>query len=196
MKTVTDLNRAMKNNNNKTKWEAFHHDGDEYDLSHLDTFEWTVECQHKVDGPMVTYKFYVSFSHHAFTSSEKRSDSGIPYPTKFRESRFFDFQRYELSKQLPAIIQTLDTRICSLTNQDHNNYFTIEILDEEGVERDYEIYFAISRTERKGWMRLLVESAYVRDDDKIAERPKGRKIGFNVIARNTLEKRKINRRKK
>jgi len=185
----------MSNKNRKvTGWKSFHHDGCKYDLSHLDPFDWVVECEQKVGGPIVTYKFHVNFSHHTFTSSEKRNTNGIPYETDFNDSRVFDHQRYELSKKLPGIIQDLNNRRCFLTS--HNNYFTVEILDENSVKRDYEVYFAVSRTDHKGWMRLVVESAYLRDADKVTARTNGRKINFNVIARNTLEKKGFNRRRK
>ena len=99
-----------------------------------------------------------------------------------RETRVFDFERYELSKRLLEIIRQLDERRCYHTG--HGNFFTIELVSEDGTSQEYEIYFKVSRASRKGWLNLYVESAYARDSGYQTSQPKKRKIGLQVIAYN------------
>lgn len=177
------------------KRQPFEHDEKNYDLSHLDPFDWVYKIK-KNDGQSEdVYKFQVEFSDHTFTSSPERNSSGIHYDTGTKDKRLFDFDRYNHSLRLPEIIQGLASRKCFLTGTDHKNYFTVEIIDEDGSKRNYAVFFAVKKMEkRRGWIRLYVESAYILDEDK--EPSKKRKIGFNVIARNTQRGSNINRRKR
>ncbi|MDU7871081.1 MAG: hypothetical protein E7J78_28715, partial [Pantoea sp.] len=68
-------------------------------------------------------------------------------------------------------------------NTGKGNFFTIELVDVDGVRRDYEVYFKVSR-ESKGKLRLHIVSAYIRDDEHESAQPQKKKIGFFVIANN------------
>jgi hypothetical protein len=106
-----------------------------------------------------------------------------------RESRVFDFVRYELSKRLPEIIEGLAQRKCYHTGK--GNFFSVEIVREDGQVVEYDIFFAASRSSTKGKINLFVQSAYVRDADYASNRPHRKPVGFYVILFNTLNNRPI-----
>ena len=134
----------------------------------------------------------VQFSMHTFTRGIELGeivDPAIIFPDD-KEERAFDFLRYTLSSQLPGIIQGLGERACYHTH--HGTFFTIEAATPDGVANEYEVYFKLSRAERKGgWLNLYVQSAYVRDTSHGTTQPKKRKIGFQVIAYNILHGKEI-----
>ncbi|MGB0849594.1 MAG: hypothetical protein ACPGSM_22855 [Thiolinea sp.] len=166
------------------KWQTFHHEGQAYDLSHVHPFDWKYTAPATAKRPERTYKIAVEFSMHTFTrgiAPDETVESELLYQDS-RETRAFDFIRYALSSQLPDIVQQLGERICYHTH--HGTFFTIEIIDPEGVAQDYEVYFKLSRSSRKGWLNLYVQSAYLRDEEHGTAQPKKRKIGFQVIAYN------------
>jgi hypothetical protein len=59
-------------------------------------------------------------------------------------------------------------------------------VDETGTPVEYEIYFAASKSSRKGVVNLFVQSAYVRDPEHLANRPQRKPIRFHVILFNIL----------
>jgi hypothetical protein len=104
-----------------------------------------------------------------------------------RETRVFDFRRYQLSLQLPQIVENLMERRCYHSGR--GNYFTVETLDDDLKRVEYEIYFAASRASR-GRINLFVQSAYVRDKAH-ANKPQRKPIRFHVILFNTQNGRRI-----
>ena len=168
------------------RWHAFSYGGREYTLSHLHPFEWQFRALASGTRPERTYQVQVIFSMHTFTrgiEGERQPEADLIYRDT-REEREFDFERYELSKQLPAIVRSLGERACYHTH--HGTFFTIELTGPEGNKRNYEVYFNASRASRKGWLNLYVQSAYVRDSAHGTAQPKKRRIGFQVIAYNVL----------
>lgn len=173
------------------KWKSFHHQGQEYDLSHMHPFDWEYTAPATDKRPERCYRMEVHFSMHTFT---RGLDQGETVAKELlyrdtREERAFDFLRYALSAQLPEIVQQLGERVCYHTH--HGTFFTIEAVNPEGVTQDYEVYFKLSRASRKGWLNLYVQSAYVRDSEHGTAQPKRRKIGFQVIAYNITEGKEI-----
>lgn len=173
------------------KWKQFCYEGDEYDLAHVHPFEWEFTAPASSKKPERTYQLQVSFSMHTFTRGLKQGESvpDLLYRDS-REVRAFDFLRYELSKKLPDIVKELGERRCYHTH--HGNFFTIDLVDENGQSDEYEVYFKVSKASRKGWLNLYVESAYIRDPSYKTAQPRKRKIGFQVIAYNTTQGKKIN----
>jgi hypothetical protein len=174
------------------KWRSFAYQGTVYDLSHLHPFEWTYVLPAKGDKPERHYPFDVTFGLHTFTKGMADSatvEQALIYRDS-REAREFDFDRYEFSKRLPDIARTLGTRKCRHTR--HGNFYTIDLIDESGVKRSYEVYFAVSRSgKRKGRLNLFIQSAYERTQHH-GTRPKQKPpIGFHVIAHNTLNNKPI-----
>lgn len=134
------------------------------------------------------YKFIVEFGLHCFTKGPNLHqgkslddfDKKLHY-SDTRETRIFCFTRYELSKELPAIAQSINQNPCYNTGK--GNFFTLKMVGVSGREEEYEVYFKVSR-ERKGLLRLYVESAYTRDANYDSSQPAKRKINFFVIAHN------------
>lgn len=172
------------------KWKHFYHQGIEYGLDHVHPFEWAFTAPAANKRPERTYHLQVTFSMHTFTRglNEGESVPDLLYRDS-REVRAFDFLRYELSKKLPEIVLQLGERRCYHTH--HGNFFTIELVGDDGQLEDYEVYFKVSRASQKGWLNLFIESAYVRDAGYQTAQPKKRKIGFQVITYNILHGKEI-----
>jgi hypothetical protein len=169
------------------KWRPFSYRGSDHDLSHLHPFEWQFMAPASETRPARTYPIQAIFSLHTFTRGIQgglRPAAELIYRDT-REEREFDFARYELSKQLPAIVRSLGERTCYHTA--HGTFFTIELTGPEGSRQDYEVYFKASRANRRGWLNLYVQSAYVRDSAHRTTQPKKRKISFHAIAYNVLQ---------
>lgn len=56
---------------------------------------------------------------------------------------------------------------------------------------EYEIYFDVTKASRKGWLNLILESAYERTDAYATTQPRKRKIRLDVIAYNRQVGKKI-----
>lgn len=164
-------------------WTPFTHNGKQYDLSHVHPFTMEVIQAATKGKPERTYKINVSFSLHCFTIKDF-SEEGLEYSDN-RETRYFCFRRYELSKLLPDIIGRIGGMKCYHTG--HSNYFIVETVNEEGdITSKYEIYFKISKAGKKTGLNLYVESAYVRDEEYQSSKAKRNKpIRFEILAYNT-----------
>ena len=143
--------------------------------------------------PARVYYVQVIYSLHCFTRGTRPVDdvsSPLAYADS-RETRMFDFKRYECSKQLPSIVSGLPSAPCFHTG--HGNFFTVKLLNQTtGQEETYEVYFTASRSSAKPvCVNLFVESAYVRDREH-NNRPARKKINFFVILHNTLHSKPIN----
>ena len=178
------------------KWNAFRSGNQLYNLEHLDPFDWIFEIPGEKGRPSEKYKFHVLFSNHVFTSKPEsgNADPDMFYESPDRSKREFDLERYELSKGLRSYIESMGERTCSHTS--HSNFLRIEFVDDRnGKRREYEIYFNVSKSEPRGWLRMLIESAYVRDENRMQSRPKTRNIKLRVIARNVLRGKQIKKPK-
>jgi hypothetical protein len=123
------------------------------------------------DKPEQRYSVEVSYSDHCFT---RRDEMGF---------RVFDRDRYEQSKLLPRIMSEMMSRECHHTGK--TNFVTFDI-DES---RTYEVYFEVFK--REGKLRIRVQSAYVRDKDRMSGQPLRSKIKFSTILFNVLHDRSI-----
>jgi len=166
------------------RWKDFEHEGVTYDLRHL--YPRTLQFERPARGDKLAIIFTVDviFSLHCFT---KELPSGS-YDRKMtysdaREMRLFDFERYELSKRLPGIIETLAQRKCFHTG--HGNFVTVEVVRGDGVTVDYHVFFTASKSDRKGCVNIYIQSAYV-PDRKVSS--SGKSIRFLVILHNTMNK--------
>jgi hypothetical protein len=149
----------------------------------LDDCVHEYEVPGKGDKPALRYTVDISFSSHCFTR-------GLPGDGAFDRTwlygdrhglRLFDVRRYQLSRSLPGIISGLLNRKCMHTG--HGNFFTVELLDEGGMRVDYDIFFTASRSSQRGRLNLFVQSAFVRDKNKL---PSGKPIRFAIILFNVL----------
>jgi hypothetical protein len=166
-------------------WVAFEHDGKIYDLDHLASYEKKFERAAKDGKPATVFTVDVTFSLHCFAREVPASESydkALEY-SDARETRLFDFGRYEQSKRLPVIIETLAERKCLQTG--HSNFLTIDYFNEDGNKTEYDIFFAVTKSSRRGRLNLFIQSAYIRNDPKNRP-PSGKPIGFLTILHNIL----------
>jgi len=136
--------------------------------------------------PEKSYKFIIEFGLHCFTKAPntRKKETLNDYPRNLyyrdsRETRIFCFDRYRLSFGLPDIAKSVADRQCY--NTEKGNFFLIELVDADGQEKEYEIYFKVTRS-GKGLLRLFIQSAYIRDAEHDGSQPAKKKINFYVIA--------------
>ena len=176
----------------KVHWRPFCHTQKTYDLSHLHPQSVVYTQPAKGERPECQYTVYVRYSLHCFTRGLRVGEAPDPdlLYTHDRDTRVFDFQRWELSHYLPGIIQALPQRKCYHTGK--GNFFTIEVIDQLGNKVDYEVFFDtyLGRTAKKAVLNLFVQSAYVRDWAH-SNRPHTKPIGFNIILYNVLHGKEI-----
>ena len=185
--------QISKNKNNAhvtmLNWNPFEYDGLVYDLSHLHPQVVRYTQPAKGGMPERYYDVQVIYSLHCFTCSykpeERLVDDALAYSDS-RETRRFDFHRYECSKHLPSIVRALPTSVCQHTK--HGTFFTVKLLNPKtAIEENYEIYFRASRSGSKPPMvNLFVQSAYIRDTAHRQNQPSRKKVNFFVILHNTL----------
>ena len=173
------------------EWQAFEHGGTKYDLAHLRPF--TVTYRYPASGKRLADSFSVnvSFSHHCYSRGLPRKGGGFDTTLLFEvegDERLFDLRRWELSKQLPAIITDLPNRKCEQSG--HGNIITVAIVAEDGATVEYEVFFRAWKP-GKGRLYIHVESAYIRDGDYESSRPASTAISLFVILYNTRSGRPI-----
>jgi hypothetical protein len=138
-------------------WRGFTLNGNVYDLSHLDA-HWAEYIDEKDENNLIKYRFIITYGLHCFTKdSEELSSESLMYKSP-RESRAFNFERYELSKYLPKIIETLGDQSTLVCHAGYGKFAIIRVLDSQGNEVDYFVVFTVFKEEKK--LRLHVQSAY------------------------------------
>ena len=151
------------------KWNPAVVDGNSHDLSHLHPMTFPLAMAAKGDLPAQNFTINVAFGLHCFTA-EKTPDTpaGLDYGDA-REIRSFDLGRYELSKLLPEIIQSLHQRRCYEAKL--NNYMTVELVGTQGPVH-YQVYFKVTKTGAPNTLMLFVQSAYAKNAPKQVQRQK------------------------
>ena len=172
-------------------WGEFKHVGQVYDLKHLRPYTASFERPAKGKRPAEKFSVNITFSHHSFTRGLPRDGNAYNLTLRFDhdgDCRIFDAGRWELSKLLPDIIAKLPTKKCQQSG--HGNFFTIEMVADDGGKIDYEVFFRVWKPGR-GRIFFHVESAYVREENYGISKPRGTAIDFYVILHNTLNSRPI-----
>lgn len=169
-------------------WRKFSLDGTDYDLSHLDACQVEYYDTYKPDKPIV-YKFIVTYAMHCFTedfkdlSEEERNR--LCYSSHV-ESRPFSLSRYELSKNLPKIVQSLGNKESLIFHGKNSNYVTlVRGLSKNEPDFGYLVAFRVFRESKK--LRLHVQSAYPLSQ----EYKGGKKVRFLLIAEKLLQDKKL-----
>lgn len=173
--------------NEVTNWRNFALDGINYDLSHLNA-HWAEYLDKRDEEKPITYRFIVTYGLHCFTKDVEglsREESQLLMYNAPKESRPFNFERYELSKQLPTIIESLGNKETLVCHAGYGKYAVVKVLNANGCEVDYFVPFAVFRESKK--LRLHVQSAYPRHEGI----GRVKKVGFFVIAKNLLQNRKL-----
>ncbi len=168
-------------------WRNFILNDEVYDLSHLNA-NWVEYLDKRDEEKPITYKFIVTYGLHCFTKDSddlSKEESQLLMYNGPRESRPFNFERYELSKQLPNIIKSLGEKETLVCHAGYGNFATVKVLDSNGIEVDYFVVFTAFRETKK--LRLHITSAYPKYDGI----GKVKKVGFFVIAKNLLENKNL-----
>jgi len=157
------------------RWKPFNYQGQGYDLTHLHHETTSYFQPAKGSNPPRGYRVDMIYSLHCFT----REIGGDPTDPELcysdsRETRHFDFKRHALSFHRPSIIKGLMGRTCFQAKND--NYLTIALVDKDGNQIDYEIYFSVSRSSKPGVVNLYVQSAYSRDEHHRANKINAAKL--------------------
>jgi hypothetical protein len=151
-------------------WNLLIIDGNPVDLSHLEPFEFNVIPA----GGTVAAMVAVHFNDHCFTEKfdPVRHDVALTINhVAAHEVRAFDPLRYELSKQLPAIIRGLNGQRIFSTR--HGNLVRLTLQD----GRVYPVFFDL-RPVRRNRIALFVVSAFVWDQPEKPATTGG--MNFNV----------------
>lgn len=164
------------------QWRNFQLGEDIYDLSHLNAH--TVEyLDTRNPEKIISYRFLVTYSCHCFTKDDSLLSEDerkhLMYQTP-KENRPFNLERYELSKQLPQIINSLAQSHILIRHAGHGRFATVKISDKMGNEVEYYVFFTVFKEKNK--LRIHVVSAYLRAEGL----GKLKKIGFFTIAYNVL----------
>jgi hypothetical protein len=165
------------------QWKPFVHQGKMYPLDHLHPFSFDLVIPAKNSNPQRCYQINIGFSLHCFSRSPAK-DEAIPADLSYsdsRETRVFDFYRYQLSLGLPGIVRNLADRPCF--HDRHGNFYVFEILDDDGVTRYYSVFFTLSKAGKKAGLNLFISSAYVKDERPYARNVKP--IRFRILVHNT-----------
>lgn len=168
-------------------WEAKTIEGESYDLSHLHPHLWEIIIPKKGKLDELTLNVAVSYSIHCFTRTQEEGEQVAPewLYSDSRESRVFDTQRWELSKKLPEIISTLQTRKCIHSGREE--FITIEVF-EQGRRIQYAVFFTVTKGGKtEADLNLYINSAY--ELTRIIARPKP--VRFHVILANRYRNRAI-----
>lgn len=156
-------------------------------MSHLNA-NWVEYLDTRDEEKLITYRFIVTYGLHCFAkdseelSTEKSQLLMYDAP---RESRPFNFERYELSKQLPSIINSLGNKETLVCHAGYGKFATVKVLDAKDREINYFVPFAVFKESKK--LRLHVQSAYPIYEDM----GRVQKVGFFVIAKNLLNNKKL-----
>ena len=171
------------------QWPEFVFAGVSYALEHLNASTRQLIIAPNPRAPERCILLSISYGLHGFSRAIRDGEiepNGLI--SDGREQRVFDPERYRLSLELPRVLATLELRRCFHTG--HRNFFTVEILDAQGIKHDYVVYFRTWRaaSPESGDVRVHLESAYLRSD--VPHKSK-KSIRFKVIAANTYTGREI-----
>lgn len=147
-------------------------EGKTYSVSHLRDRVFEVQVEEK-PGCFVKIDLQVEFTSHCVSRGPKKGQtidfSVVGYDQLVIDGRnnwrSFNKDRYALSSLLPNVVETLASRPCLFTN--HENFLTLEIgklLPNYPEGTEYEIYFNARKGSKKNSVRIVLESAYVRDE--------------------------------
>ena len=147
-----------------------------YSLTHLQETQYTYRLAATQQYTEMQFRALIQYSSHCISFGSKQNQS-LSFTDKNKDKRIIDDRgnercfcedRYQLSMLLPNVFKTILDRVCFFTG--HENWLTIEFVDKNGKKGEYEIFFRLYK-ETKGFLRVYVESAYVRDDHNLSNKP-------------------------
>ncbi|MFM0153612.1 hypothetical protein [Paraburkholderia sediminicola] len=142
-----------------------------YGLSHLLASAFPLVIPSSAKFPTATATIHVEYTSHC-VSFGPGAEGPLDFETLGDERKILDhrhiarafcFDRYHWSFRLPAIVAQLGERRCYFTG--HSNWLVIEDVTHRGEPVEYEVFFRLRRAGASA-LRLVIESAYVRDVSK------------------------------
>jgi len=146
-------------------WTEHVQGGTTYSLSHLHPRYVIFTAPAQGSSPGRNVRARIEYSHHCFSQDPSKVEGYDPehlyhWVARPNDPRVFCANRWELSKQLPRLVEKLDERNCYPTRRE--NYFAVK---RDLPSGHYVLYFRAERQRAGGAdVRLFVESAYHRDD--------------------------------
>jgi hypothetical protein len=135
-------------------------EGRAYPLHHLHPVRTLFMLEARGKYPERTLELYFGFSLHTFTRKVMADDDPADNYSDDRETRAFDYCRYQLSFKLPGIARGLGSRTCYFARSAGGlvNYVTIELED----NTRYAAFFNLKKWQERGPNAVLIvfESAY------------------------------------
>ncbi|MGX9523135.1 heat-shock protein [Vibrio mediterranei] len=158
------------------QWKPFTLDSTIYEFSHLDARKHTFIHPTRNEQ----YTLFFTFSHHVFTRSPEKQDATddsqyYPFPS---DRRIFDKTRYNLSRHLPQIVETLPEQFCY--HGGYSRYCSCKVRDDDNKEINYQVVYRVWK--KSGKMRFHIESAYPLNGTL----GRKKKVNFWVICHNLL----------
>ena len=157
--------------------------GQIYPLSHLNGFDFSYGGLDTASGQITSFDVRVLFGDHCYTSGVPHAEAYDPAAVvsrSVREVRVLSLERYRLSHMLPELVRGLMDRPCYFGDQD--NFFTIDLSTGE----KYNVYFTVSKVEKRGGLRLRIQSSYLRPRvDRL------QKVRFGLILRGVRDNRPV-----
>jgi hypothetical protein len=167
------------------QWKPHAANGQIYGLEHLNPRQLFLDFAARVDLPATCVEIRVGFMSHTFTETCARGNLPHAQFSKPNDPRVFSPTRYKLSRHLPAIVDSMGSRRCHVSNSGHGNHFTIEGLPELALGEEYWVFLQVERVERTV-ARLRIRSAYVGHRDR-APYARGRQsMMFREVLARTL----------
>ena len=146
-----------------------------FSLAHLQDrkYHFTIEASN--NHPSCSFELLVQYSSHCISYGPKSGQANRFTPADIENAivdhrgipRCFCETRYRHSLRLMDVFSNFLDRHCYFTG--HENWMTFDLFDEQGKRVEYEIYFRLYR-ESGRFLRLYVESAYVRQDSNLPQR--------------------------
>ena len=171
-------------------------DGQRYELAHLLGGILSIEIPASGKHPAIKANIAVEYTSHCVSygpiDGAPQFDFAVLGPARrvldHREiERVFCFDRHRWSLHLPGVIEQLERHTCYFTGRD--NWMVMEVINDEGQRAEYEIFFRMRRGDEPNTLRLVVESAYVRDPNRggpgIPRNRRGR-VRFVMMVAKTL----------
>ena len=129
-------------------WPPFSAEGKTYDLSHLNGSVVNLTREASGDQPEKVYRAYLTYTEHAFTEHYTNfwPEEVYEYPSNGRDPRYFDVDRYELSKALPDYVPRLleSNPYLGRTFLKHREQFFY--LEEKVLDVDCRLFFEIAHS--------------------------------------------------
>ena len=166
-------------------WSPLQVNDEDIDLAHLEPHDFI--C---VTPDSATRKVHVTYSNHVFT---EKFDSGIHSPNKLvYRDRAFNNNRYELSKQLFGLVESLPN-VKVYQTWEKRNYVYFIFLEGNVDLPPYHMFFEIKKVGKgkKGRLNMTVESAHSKHSDYSNPARRCNSVHFTQLVQNVYLNRKI-----